>query len=152
MIFRTKDGLFSVDLEYKTVRQIGQFGPKIFYHIVAAVYVGSPGAVFYGPDWEILLQTGPVTEILGEHPVEQVTAEPGNMLVLTLNSAYEIDEAGKRIRRLAGLNKPASRPDGEWINYREIIHLREGWAPVVIYSPEKGKKLSAVRRIDHVPA
>lgn len=44
-------------------------------------------------------------------------------ILRTLNSVYEVDEAGHRIRRVSGVNKPTRNftPDGEWKPYLGIF-------------------------------
>ena len=52
-------------------------------------------------------------------------------------SVYEVDQQGKRIRRLTGKNEPTSRQgkDNEWRDYRELI-LTVGKSAWIFWDPK----------------
>ena len=55
------------------------------------------------------------------------------MRFTTYNSIYEIDQAGRRLRRLVGSNTPTPRQgdDGEWQSFHAISAVTVG-DPVII--------------------
>lgn len=63
----------------------------------------------------------------------------------TLNSIYEIDEDGKRIRRVSGKNDPTGhfQPDGEWKPYVKILPWMHG-ARMVLWPDGQATILSVV--------
>jgi hypothetical protein len=81
---------------------------------------------FYDIFGHVLLSTNTVTVVQGA-PTDGVVSEDGNVLVLTENSAYEVDQEQKLFRRLAGINSPTQRVglDGEWTSYHSMV-LHEG--------------------------
>lgn len=50
------------------------------------------------------------------------------MTVWTAFSKYEIDQAGKRVRRMVGVNAPTDRQgdDGQWRQYHHVEFLAGG--------------------------
>jgi hypothetical protein len=64
----------------------------------------------------------------------------------TLNSTYEVDREGKRIRRVSGVNPPTSNQgtDGEWKDYLYLEDLPFGSLHIVW--AEGGSTITSTRR------
>ncbi len=60
------------------------------------------------------------------------------MIFHTRNSAYEVDVAGKRIRRLAGKDSPTPRQgeDGAWKDFQRITDIEKGASVLIVWSEE----------------
>ena len=58
------------------------------------------------------------------------------MIFETLNSTYEHDPAGRRIRRLKGVNGPTPRQgaDGEWKHYAMISEVQVGESVIIVWT------------------
>jgi hypothetical protein len=118
MKLTTKTGdIIEVDMKTRHV----QFsdGEGFPFHHMTGAFVGST-SVRFGDDTrhEIYRIRDEIVSIEGS-PLEYAVAEPGNVLVLTKNSTYEIDQEQKQFRRLAGLNQ-VTTPDHEWVQYTQI--------------------------------
>jgi hypothetical protein len=71
------------------------------------------------------------------------------MIFKTKNSTYEIDQDGKRFRRLTGVNPPLGimQPDGVWQPYIEIVHLAVGSCAVIVLDATEFIRTSYVEEI-----
>ncbi len=57
------------------------------------------------------------------------------MIFKTLNSTYEVDRDGRRIRRLSGSNAPTARQsdDKEWKQFHAISPIIEDQSVVIVW-------------------
>lgn len=129
----TKTTEYHVDLFARTVSC--DTVKDLPFHQLARAFVGSPSASFLDPTGYVILSTDEII-CLDNDPNAAVSGEDGNVVFLTQNSTYEINQEQKLFRRLAGLNAPrGSQPlDGDWEPYDQIIGLKEGSCPIVIRS------------------
>lgn len=138
MIFTTKDGTsYAVDLKGRELASWKPDVPPLKFHDLSGVYVGSTHVIFCDEHKNHLLHiTEEVVSVEGS-PLDAVTAEEGNVLVLTKNSVYEIDQEQKLIRKLAGLNPGHSHvPQGDWAPYTQIEGFQVGRMGLIYY-PER---------------
>lgn len=146
MIIVCENGLqYAVDVEARRLEAVK--GAPLYFDRVAAAYAGSKGVTFYGPDREVLFETGPVAEVYGLLPVCMPTEFT---LFCTQNSTYEIDTNAKRIRRLYGLNAPRSyqSSDGDWQTYEWVLGVREECRALIHFAEGKAITTSRIRWID----
>lgn len=138
MKFTTKNGTYDVDLKARTC-QIGEKGFP--FHDVTGVYVGSVSVRFRDlAGRHILHVTDEVVSVEGS-PLDTVTAEEGNVLVLTKNSVYEINQEQKLIRKTAGFNPSrGDRPLHEWFPYTQIEGFRVGWMGLIYYTDQPANR------------
>jgi hypothetical protein len=118
MKLTTKRGeIIDVDLKSRHVMfSDGKGFP--FTHVIGA-FVGSKSVRFIGQLREELYHITDEIIAVEDSPNEYALAESGNVLILTKNSTYEINQEQKQFRRLAGLNR-VDTPDGEWVPYDRI--------------------------------
>jgi len=135
MIFTTKNGLsYAVDLKARRLDSPKPDVPPLSFHELAGVYVGSTRVTFLDENKnQLLVITDEVVSVEGS-PNDAVSAEEGNVLVLTKNSVYEINQEQKLIRKLAGFNPGRSQvPQGDWAPYAQIEGFQVGMMGLIYY-------------------
>ncbi len=136
MKFTTTTGeTYDVDLKARTC-QLSD-GKGFPFHELTGVYVGSVSVRFRDlAGRHILHVTDSVVSVEGS-PLEVVTAEEGNVLILTKNSVYEINQEQKLIRKLAGFNPSRSHvPQGDWSPYTRIEGFAVGQMGLIYYADQ----------------
>lgn len=142
----TKTAEYDVDLKAHTVST--DTVPGFSFHQIANAYVGSPAAKFLDELGDTILTTDEVIGLVND-PNAAVSGEEGNVVFLTNNSTYEVNQEQKLFRRLAGVNAPrGSQPlDGDWEPYEEIAGLEVGCYPVIFRPGKNPARLTRVREI-----
>lgn len=145
MKIKTKSGVYHVDLRDR-ICEIAQEG--FGFYQLARAYVGSKAALFLNDVGDIIFKTDEVVSVEAD-PNEAVSGEEGNVVFLTQNSTYEVNQELKLYRRLAGLNTPTVNQglDGDWQPYTEIIGLEVGQCPVILRPGKSAGHLTHVREI-----
>ncbi len=147
--FTTVDGTkFTLDLKSREF-SIGDETKVRTYEGISGMYVGSSGVTFYNKFNEEFLTTAEIKSVSlcpAESAVE--VADPRNVTILTQNSAYEINQEEKMIRRLAGSNNPVytDHPDGDWKAYLEIRGVALGHRAVIQF-PDRYLMTSTIRGV-----
>lgn len=126
---------YDIDLKQRTLTFANG---SLKFGVVAKLYKGSPGAIFYDGLYprRNLFTTGAIVSIEGYVPADEPVneLEPGHVVFRTNNSAYEIDQEQKLIRRLAGTNPTAlDVPDLDWTPYDRIIDVYTNEHPAVYF-------------------
>lgn len=70
------------------------------------------------------------------------------MIVETLNSKYEIDTDGKKVRRLTGQNQPTQRQgqDGDWRTFEEVLEPTVGNSLLIIWKVDSENNGDSILR------
>lgn len=69
------------------------------------------------------------------------------MIFRTESSTYEVDRAGRRIRRVSGKGPPTPRmgEEGEWRRYSDLSEVRVGEPVVVLWAMGEESGLAVAR-------
>lgn len=140
---------FHVNLKTRTVSPEGMV--EIPFDTAVGLYKGSPEGRFIDELGRTIISTGQILDIEGEIPAEIATPEPGNVVIRTQNSAYEIDQEQKLVRRLTGLNpsKDDRLKSGGWFEYESLHNVWVGGHLVIIPADGSHRILTtAIREIE----
>lgn len=154
MQFTTESGLaYTVDLKKRILTPVcpsDLIRDPISFYEVYQVFTGSPGAVFVDILGREILTTGRIVAVK-DVPAECVSGEHGNVVFRTQNSAYEIDQEQKLIRRLSGTNRIVGNLglDGEWQKYDCIVDVEVGKHAIIWYGDHAKNQTitSAIREV-----
>jgi hypothetical protein len=139
--FYTDEAVYTLDYIKKelTVVFIGpefqQSDPDRYkYREAYNIKVGEHAVFIMNPVGRVVV-TERITAIEG-NPLDALQPVDGNVLLVTENSAYEINPAKKLICRRAGINSPTHHTgsDNEWSSYERIANLETGERVLVLLS------------------